>query len=419
MHVTPPHSLTKEFATPSALMLDPRLTPLERNGWQVLNMLKGADGLSQLTSYNQLRRYLTTVPLGQRAGFETAARTLVVLRLTGWVSLVGQRRAPLSGSVLSELFQVHDTPVRFRQACAMDAGYVALVQRATKSGNAMVERIANHVLAAARHDAQALELMPPELLEQIQRLPPDMLAAEPDRQDNDEPPPPGDASGVLRRKVADDSFVASSAAAPRDTGAVQSGLPQPPPEQGRPGSPVRTYKKESLKEVRTYRADARKGKSPQGTTVAPLRLPACLAGMAPDQHRDVQAALRRLPGEHRQPVLDELEARAQSGTVRNVVAYLFGLVRRVLAGEFRLWAARKPAEVTPASPPVSQATPAVVSASASSGVPESVVPEFKPAAPEVVRSHLDSIRSMLSMPVKAGDLAAELMQSGHWKPGTA
>ncbi|BCX52445.1 hypothetical protein FSY45_26045 [Comamonas sp. Z1] len=42
----PPHSLTKEFATPSALMLDPRLTPLDRNGWQVLNMLKGTDGLT-------------------------------------------------------------------------------------------------------------------------------------------------------------------------------------------------------------------------------------------------------------------------------------------------------------------------------------------------------------------------------------
>lgn len=191
MHVPPPHSLAKEFATPSALMLDPRLTPLDRNGWQVLNMLKGADGLSQLTSYNQLRRYLTTVPLGQRAGFETAARTLMVLRLTGWVSLVGQRRDPLSGSVLSELFQVHDTAVRFRQACALDAGYVALVQRALESGNGMVDRVANHVLAAARHDAQAMALMPPGLVEQIQRLPTELLAAEPERQDDDEPPRQG------------------------------------------------------------------------------------------------------------------------------------------------------------------------------------------------------------------------------------
>ncbi|EIX9398049.1 TPA: STY4528 family pathogenicity island replication protein [Pseudomonas aeruginosa] len=388
MHVTPTHSLTKEFATPSALMLDPRLTPLERNGWQVLNMLKGADGLSPLTSYNQLRRYLTTVPLGQRAGFETAARTLMVLRLTGWVSLVGQRRDPLSGNVLSELFQVHDTPVRFRQACAMDSGYVALVQRALESGTGMVDRVASHVLAAARHDAQALALMPPELLEKIQRLPPEMLAAEPERRDDDDPPPSEGASGAHRLDRFNDS--------------IQSGLPQTPPEPDRPSVPVRTYK-ESLKEVRTYRADA--GESGQRVTVPPLQLPACLAGMAPDQHRDVQAALRRLPGEHRQPVLDELEARAQSGTVRNVVAYLFGLVRRVLAGEFRLWAAKKPAKVVPASHPVSVAAQAVASEPAS--------PEYTPAAPEVARAHLALARSMLRMPMKMGDLAAELLQEGH------
>lgn len=32
-----------------------------------------------------------STPLGQRAGYETAWRVLVVLRLTGWTSLVGQR----------------------------------------------------------------------------------------------------------------------------------------------------------------------------------------------------------------------------------------------------------------------------------------------------------------------------------------
>ena len=37
-----------------------------------------------------------------------------------------------------------------------------------------------------------------------------------------------------------------------------------------------------------------------------------------------------LPPQHRQEVLDELQARSQSGTVRNVVAYFFALVKRVL-----------------------------------------------------------------------------------------
>lgn len=84
------------FTTPASLMLDARLTPLERNGWQVLRMLRSAEGISPLANLGQLRRYLTSTPLGQRAGYETARRVLVVLRLTGWISLVGQHRDPLT-----------------------------------------------------------------------------------------------------------------------------------------------------------------------------------------------------------------------------------------------------------------------------------------------------------------------------------
>ncbi|WP_236186765.1 hypothetical protein [Pseudomonas protegens] len=57
----PPEAL---FTTPSALMLDIRLTPLERNGWQVLRMLCATDGRNSLANLAQLRRYLTSTPLG-------------------------------------------------------------------------------------------------------------------------------------------------------------------------------------------------------------------------------------------------------------------------------------------------------------------------------------------------------------------
>lgn len=72
-----------QFATPASLMLVARLTPLEGNGWQVLRMLRSAEDISPLANLGQLRRYLTSTPLGQRAGYETAWRVLVGLRLTG------------------------------------------------------------------------------------------------------------------------------------------------------------------------------------------------------------------------------------------------------------------------------------------------------------------------------------------------
>jgi hypothetical protein len=95
-----------------------------------------------------------------------------------------------------------------------------------------------------------------------------------------------------------------------------------------------------------------------------VSLPPCLSDVQADQQRDVQAALRRLPPQHRQEVLDELQARSQSGSVRNVVAYFSALVKRVFAGEFRLWAGRKetspaprPAENRPAGAPCTEDRP--------------------------------------------------------------
>jgi hypothetical protein len=116
------------FTTPTALLLDPRLTPLERNGWQVLRMLNGPDGVSSLTSLGQLRRYLTTTPLGQRAGYETARRVLKVLRLTGWITLVGVQRDPMTGKVMSERYRVHERALAFDQACTADQTLARLLQ---------------------------------------------------------------------------------------------------------------------------------------------------------------------------------------------------------------------------------------------------------------------------------------------------
>ena len=135
------------FSTPTSLMLDARLTPLERNGWQVLRMLRSAEGFSPLANLGQLRRYLTSTPLGQRAGYETARRVLVVLRLTGWISLVGQHRDPLTGHVLSELYQVHESALHFPQACALDTSLSALLQASIGHENNQVDRVAVHIRA--------------------------------------------------------------------------------------------------------------------------------------------------------------------------------------------------------------------------------------------------------------------------------
>ncbi len=384
-HHTPPHAQGHStlFSTPVALMLDTRLTPLERNGWQVLRMLRADNGLSPLANLGQLRRYLTSTPLGQRAGYETAWRALIVLRLTGWISLVGQHRDPMTGHVLSELYQVHEEALDFHRACALDASLAPLLQSSVGHENNQVDRIALHIQQTRGNVTLAT---------------PVDTAHQP-HEDDDEPPSPPPPASV-------DPYGAESPASGEDA-SRPAGLQQTAGGCQTTHAQYRTYKTYLYKE-RTYRARAHEA-APMSAPA--MTLPPCLSSAEAEQQKDVLSALRRLPPEQRQDVLDELQARSQSGTVRNVIAYFFGLVKRVLAGEFRLWAGRK--ALQPASPPPqgSQATAQRVETR-----PESPVP---PASRETALAHIAHIREILKMPKHAAGLTEQAMQARGWRPHPA
>lgn len=78
---------------PLALLLDERLTPLERNAWMVFRARVDGDGTGALPNYEQMRLFLACKAGNQKAAYETASRTVCVLRMTRWVHLVGQCKA--------------------------------------------------------------------------------------------------------------------------------------------------------------------------------------------------------------------------------------------------------------------------------------------------------------------------------------
>jgi hypothetical protein len=111
------------------LFLDRRLTPLERNAWQVFRLMLNDDGVTAFPTYEQLRPWLASMPCAGQASHETVARALTLLRLTRWLSLVRRRRDPKTGRILGNLYVLHDEPLTVRGHAARP-DYLQLVSQA-------------------------------------------------------------------------------------------------------------------------------------------------------------------------------------------------------------------------------------------------------------------------------------------------
>lgn len=353
------------FTTPIALLVDPRLTPLERNGWQVLRMLSSPDGVSSLTSLSQLRRYLSTTPLGQRAGYETARRVLKVLRLTGWVTLVGVQRDPMTGKVMSERYRVHERALAFDQACTADQTLAGLLQACLYETGHPIQRIAQHLNQAFTQRERSED-------------------AEPNGASI-----PSEFGGTI------------SGAVHMGAGIGYTGLPQTNEVHDEPIGQYSTYSSKTYK-VRTYPLELE-------NTNGSAPLPSCLAGIDEEQLQELLKALDELSLEQRQQVLAELEARHRSGGVRNVVAYAFGLIKRVRSGGFRPYALRERS----AMQTVAKRDPGMDHRPR----PAHRVAPAKRSTPEVAENHIATLRKMLNMPVRVSrvldDIKARSEQRGE------
>ena len=93
------YSGNRHESVPRALFLDRRLTPLERNAWQVFRLQLNDDGVTAFPTYDQSALSGVRCPCAAQASHETVARALTLLRLTRWLSLVRRRRDPKTGRI--------------------------------------------------------------------------------------------------------------------------------------------------------------------------------------------------------------------------------------------------------------------------------------------------------------------------------
>ncbi len=344
---------TSDIITPKALLLDERLTPLERNAWLTFRALASSDGTVVL-SYDALRKYLPSAPGSKRAALETVSRAVLCLRLSTWIALIEYRRNPMTGFSMASRYAVRNQPLAFDDACMEDEDYLPLLERALGHASATIRQLAQSILDEAVRHPDRLNKLPADMRERISGLS--------NRGDDHDPGGPG-------------SSIAS------ETG---DHIPKPAPASA---AAVRTVEKEVLKEVRTYR--------PPEVQMPGPDMPRCFRQLPQDQQRNLMARLRGLSLEQRQAVLAEWDARCESGGVHNAIAYLYGLIKKAVDGMFKLWAARKPVSQQTPEPAVSSSPPDAPSAVLS---PSPSSQAEKPASREVAQRHLEQIRRMLKLP---------------------
>ncbi|NNB36085.1 STY4528 family pathogenicity island replication protein [Pseudomonas fragi] len=306
---------------PRRLLLDSRLTPLERNAWQVFRLMLHGQGVVT-PRYEDLQPYLSSVPYGASASRETISRVLTMLRLTRWLSLVSRGRDQLSGRLQGSLYVLHDEPLTPTEAMELDQDYLALVGHALGHATKAVRIVAQHVVEEVRQDTNIdRDRLPTRLdswgeLWAQQRLDPATDAALHDSE-------PGE-NALVRNRAGPRSDSEPS------LNASLSGTVRNP-------NAACTVLKESICTV------------PRATpAVDNLRWPAALH-LSPNERQAVAVALNKLKPVDRQAVLNEAGARCAAGGIRKPAAYLMGLIQRALKGDFRPWAGQ--AESSPIAEP--------------------------------------------------------------------
>ncbi|KHN52869.1 hypothetical protein OI70_18865 [Dickeya fangzhongdai] len=339
-------------SVPRALLQDKRLTPLERNAWQILHLMLTTDSITTMPTYDQLAPWLASMPCAARASHETVARTLSMLRLTRWLSLVRRRRDAKTGRILSNLYVLHDDPLTPYEAIQLDRDYLELICQSLTHTSKSIQRVGVHTL----HELTQDPLMNRQVLPtRLQILSQRFSAQNWCKADQSTPvnnPHCKESTIDFLRNQANHASEYEPRTQPLETGTVRN------PKADRI---VRINK--TIRTIPHVQAE--------------LRLPERFQRLKPEQQSGALAALQSVEHELRQPLLDEWDARCASNAIRNPTGYLFGIIQKALRGKFHAWAARKAPE--PPEHKTSKPSPTPI----------------QPADAEVALAHLARLRGML------------------------
>lgn len=137
-------------AIPRSLLLDPRLSPLDKLTWMMIRLHAQQNEGAVFPTYDDLQLQLAT-PHSDKASRETVSRALLMLRLTGWLSLCHRVRDK-RGRVRGNIYMLHDEPVNAFDAETLDPRWMDVLEKSCHHKNKSVRCVARAALATLKTD---------------------------------------------------------------------------------------------------------------------------------------------------------------------------------------------------------------------------------------------------------------------------
>ncbi|KAE8565648.1 STY4528 family pathogenicity island replication protein, partial [Klebsiella pneumoniae] len=138
-------------AVPRRLFLDSRLSALDKMAWVMIRLYAQSNEGAVFPTYDELQLQLAS-PHAGKASRETVSRALLMLRLTGWLSLC-KRVRDASGRIRGNIYAQHDEPLSAHDAEVFDPGWLDAVEEACRHGNRTVRLTALAVLQSLKSDS--------------------------------------------------------------------------------------------------------------------------------------------------------------------------------------------------------------------------------------------------------------------------
>ncbi|AKG68291.1 helix-turn-helix domain protein [Serratia fonticola] len=137
-------------AIPRQLYMDNRLSPLDKTAWVMIRLYAQQNDGAVFPTYEELQFQLAS-PHSGKASRETVSRALLMLRLTGWLSLCKRVRDD-GGRVRGNIYAQHDEPLGLCDAEHFDPGWLDAVAQACQHGNKTIRLTALSVLSEIKQD---------------------------------------------------------------------------------------------------------------------------------------------------------------------------------------------------------------------------------------------------------------------------